>query len=68
MIYNAVSLIILYNGLKCALPTDFLNVRELMEDVVSEMKSICKKAKLDGHEVKANNLNNNNGLKGPSIS
>jgi hypothetical protein len=36
MIYNAVGLIILYNVLKCALPTDFLNVRKLMDDVVSE--------------------------------
>jgi hypothetical protein len=43
MICNAVGLIILNNVLKWALPTDFLNVRKLMEDIVSENKTYLQK-------------------------
>jgi hypothetical protein len=43
MICNAVGPIILYNVLKCALPTDFLNVRKLMEDIVSENETYLQK-------------------------
>jgi hypothetical protein len=43
MMRNAVGIIIFYNVLKCALPMDFLNVRKLMEDIVSENKTYLQK-------------------------